>query len=197
MNSVDSIPCSLLQHNWVWEEAEEAGLNKVHKCRSNRKNIYVCSDTLSLIRSSCHGASATTRPQISTTWSPSPTWGMTPSRLSMDPCRHKVLTYIEYRAVSGVFRTIGPPPPLYPESVSSPRPKGGGYTLTGRWGGGGSIFRKTPDIGLTSYSMISTVCRTFSSIAYYPDWRVLISPCLQYEPTKKIKFFLHSYDTMF
>jgi hypothetical protein len=41
---------------------------------------------------------------------------------------HKVLTYIEYRAVSGVFRTIDPPPPLHPESVSSPRTKGGGYT---------------------------------------------------------------------
>jgi hypothetical protein len=29
-----------------------------------------------------------------------------------------------------------------------------GYTLAGRWGGGGSIFRKTPDIGLASYSII-------------------------------------------
>jgi hypothetical protein len=41
-------------------------------------------------------------------------------------CFHKVLTYIEYRAVSGVFRTIDPPPPLHPASVSSPRTKGGG-----------------------------------------------------------------------
>jgi hypothetical protein len=40
---------------------------------------------------------------------------------------HKVLTYIEYKAVSGVFRTIDPPPhPLSPASVSSPRTKGGG-----------------------------------------------------------------------
>ncbi len=37
---------------------------------------------------------------------------------------HKVLTYIEYRAVSGVFRTIDPPPPLHPASVSSPCTKG-------------------------------------------------------------------------
>jgi hypothetical protein len=37
---------------------------------------------------------------------------------------HKVLTYIEYRAVSGVFRTIDPPPPLPPASVSSHRTKG-------------------------------------------------------------------------
>jgi hypothetical protein len=61
---------------------------------------------------------------------------------------HKILTYIEYRAVSGVFRTIDPPPPLHPASVSSPRTKGGGHTLAGRGGGGGGIFRKTPDIGL-------------------------------------------------
>ncbi len=35
--------------------------------------------------------------------------------------RQKVLTYVEYRAVSGVFRTIDRPPPLQPASVSSPR----------------------------------------------------------------------------
>jgi hypothetical protein len=33
---------------------------------------------------------------------------------------------MEYRAVSGVFRTIDPPPPLHPASVSSPRTKEGG-----------------------------------------------------------------------
>ncbi len=46
-----------------------------------------------------------------------------------------LLTYIEYRAVSGVFRTIDPPLPLRPSSVSSQRTKGGGgggYTLVGR-----------------------------------------------------------------
>jgi hypothetical protein len=37
-----------------------------------------------------------------------------------------VLTYLEYIAVSGVFQTIDPPPPLHPASVSSPRTKGGG-----------------------------------------------------------------------
>ncbi len=57
-------------------------------------------------------------------------------------CGRKILTYIEYRTVSGVFRTIDPPtPPLHLASVSSPRTKGGGYTLAERWGGGGSIFR--------------------------------------------------------
>jgi hypothetical protein len=29
---------------------------------------------------------------------------------------HKVFTYIKYRAVSGVFRTIDTPPPLHPAS---------------------------------------------------------------------------------
>ncbi len=67
----------------------------------------------------------------------------------------KYFTHIEYRAMSGVCRTIDPPPPLHPASVSPPAPKGGGYTFAGRWGGGGSIFRKTPDIGLASYSIIS------------------------------------------
>jgi hypothetical protein len=41
-----------------------------------------------------------------------------------------------YRAVSGVFRNYWRGPPLHPASVS--------YTLAGQWGGGGSIFRKTP-----------------------------------------------------
>ncbi len=46
---------------------------------------------------------------------------------------HKVLTYIEYRAVSGVFRTIDPPTPSPPsESVLPPAPKAGGYILAGR-----------------------------------------------------------------
>ncbi len=69
---------------------------------------------------------------------------------------HKVLTYVEYRAVSGVFQNIDPPPPLHPASVSSPRTKGGGvqHSPGGEWIGG-SIFWKTPDIGLASYSIIS------------------------------------------
>jgi hypothetical protein len=70
--------------------------------------------------------------------------------------KQKVLTYIEYRAVSGVFRTIDPPPPLHPASVCTPSaPKAGGYTHSPVGEGwGGSIVRKTPDIGLASYSII-------------------------------------------
>jgi hypothetical protein len=59
---------------------------------------------------------------------------------------HKVLIYIEYRAVSGVFRTINPPPPFHPASVSSPRTKGGTHSLGGE-GVGGQYFgrRQTLD----------------------------------------------------
>jgi hypothetical protein len=72
---------------------------------------------------------------------------------------HKVLTKVVYRAVSGVFRTIGPPPPLHPVSVPSPAPKAGAeYTLNGRL-----ILRKTPNIGLASYIIIPL--RTNVSVA--------------------------------
>ncbi len=51
--------------------------------------------------------------------------------------RHKILTYLEYRAVSGVFRTIDPPSPSPPsECVLTPHQRRG-YTLAGRWRGGG------------------------------------------------------------
>jgi hypothetical protein len=60
--------------------------------------------------------------------------------------------------VSGVFRTINLPPPLHSASVSSPRTKGRGSTHSpGSEGVGGSIFRKTPDIVLASYSIISVL----------------------------------------
>ncbi len=67
------------------------------------------------------------------------------------------VTYVEYRAVSGVFLNIGPPPLSPPSEWVLPlhQRRGGGYTLAGRWGGGGSIFWKTSDIGLASYNIIS------------------------------------------
>jgi hypothetical protein len=70
---------------------------------------------------------------------------------------HKVLTYVEYRAVSGVFQNIDPPPPSPPsECVLPPAPKAGGTPSLGPVREvGGSIFWKTPDIGLASYSIIS------------------------------------------
>ncbi len=51
---------------------------------------------------------------------------------------HKVLTYIEYRAVSGVFRTIDPPTPSPPsECVLPPAPKAGDTHSPGGEGVGG------------------------------------------------------------
>ncbi len=67
--------------------------------------------------------------------------------------QHKALTYVEYSTelCLASSKILTPPHPfLHPASVPSPRTKGGGYTLAGRWGGwgpGGSIFRKTRDIG--------------------------------------------------
>ncbi len=76
------------------------------------------------------------------------------------PRPHKVLTYIEYRAVSavsGVFQTTKlltppPPPPLYPARVSPPpAPKAGGTHSPGGEGVGGQYFgrRQTLDWPLT------------------------------------------------
>jgi hypothetical protein len=45
---------------------------------------------------------------------------------------YKVLTYEEYRAVSGVFQNIDPPTPLHPANMSLPRTKGGGVHHTRR-----------------------------------------------------------------
>ncbi len=60
---------------------------------------------------------------------------------------HKILTYIEYRAVSGVF-CIGPPPPSPPsECVLPPAPKTGGTHAPDGEGVGGQYFgrRQTLD----------------------------------------------------
>jgi hypothetical protein len=48
---------------------------------------------------------------------------------------HKVLKYVEYRAVSGVFQNIDPPGPhpLYTQrECPFPAPKAGGYKFAGR-----------------------------------------------------------------
>ncbi len=72
---------------------------------------------------------------------------------SHDRFYHKVLIYIEYRAVSGVFRTLSTPPPQ--RVCPSPASKAGGYALAAPGGEGvgpwGSIFRKTPDTGVALY----------------------------------------------
>ncbi len=59
--------------------------------------------------------------------------------------QHKVVTYVEYRAVSGVFHNIDPPPSLHPASVTSPR--------TIRLGGTHSILEDARHwIGLLQYN---------------------------------------------
>jgi hypothetical protein len=47
----------------------------------------------------------------------------------------EVRTYVENRAVSGVFQNIDPLPPLHPASVSSPAPKAGGEGVGGQYFG--------------------------------------------------------------
>ncbi len=72
----------------------------------------------------------------------------------------KYLLYI-CRVQSCVWRLpkYWPPPPSPPHERVFPRTKGGGEGggthLPGGEGGGGSIFWKTPDMGLASYSIIS------------------------------------------
>ncbi len=71
---------------------------------------------------------------------------------------HKVLTYEEYRAVSGVFQNIHPPPPPTPLSTQRvcppPTPKAGGYTLAWQWGRGVNILEDARHwIGLLQYNL--------------------------------------------
>ncbi len=81
-------------------------------------------------------------------------------QLGFDPrpqsFHHKVLTYIEYRAVSSVFRTIDPHPLSTQRVCPPPAPKAGGgvHTRQAVRGWGGSTFRKTPDVGLASFCII-------------------------------------------
>ncbi len=68
---------------------------------------------------------------------------------------HKVLTYIEYRAGSGVFRTIDPPTPSTASECVLPRTKGGGGGGTHSPGGEGLGVNISEDarhwIGLLQY----------------------------------------------
>jgi hypothetical protein len=76
--------------------------------------------------------------------------------------KHKVLAYIEYSTEQCLAASeLLTPLPLSTQRVCPPpRTKGGGGRgeggthSPGGEGGGESIFRKTPDIGLASYSII-------------------------------------------
>ncbi len=80
--------------------------------------------------------------------------------------------------MSGVFQTIDPPLPLHPASLSSPHTKGRGVHTRRAVRGGGSIFRKTPDIGLVSYSIIPLRCSaTMSEFAVRTPETIVLRPC--------------------
>jgi hypothetical protein len=67
---------------------------------------------------------------------------------------HKVLTYIEYRAVSGVFRTIDPPPPSPPSECVLPPPhqrRGGSHSPGGEGVGVNILEDARHWIGLLRY----------------------------------------------
>ncbi len=67
----------------------------------------------------------------------------------MDWYMHKVPTYVEYRAVSGVFQNIDPPPPSPPSECVLPPHQ--------RRGGGVNILKDARHwIGLLQYNL-STV----------------------------------------
>ncbi len=112
---------------------------------------------------------------------------------------YKVLTYVQYRAVSGVFQNIDPPPPLHPANVSSPRTIGGGGGTHLPGGEGGWVVNILEDarhwIGLLQYNP-----STGRGIVYFPmvfttclpgNWRegrgdrsVYICLSLEYNPFK-------------
>ncbi len=66
------------------------------------------------------------------------------------------------------------PTPFFTRRVCTPRNKGGGYTLAGQRGGlggrsgWGSIFLKTQDIGLVSYSNNLSTVQTHQDAAHAP-----------------------------
>ncbi len=66
----------------------------------------------------------------------------------------KVLTYVKYRAVFGVFQNIDPPTPLHPASVSSPRTKGQWAEEGGGGGWGVNILEEARHrTGLLQYNL--------------------------------------------
>ncbi len=74
-----------------------------------------------------------------------------------DRYEHKAFTSVKENPLSGVFQNIEPPPSSPSECVLPPHQSRGVKTRRAVRGvGGGSIFWKTPDIGLSSYSIISS-----------------------------------------
>ena len=88
--------------------------------------------------------------------------------------------------MSGIFQNIDPPP-LSTQRLCPP-PHQTGYILVGQWGGGGSIFWKTPDIGLASYSLIPLRCKQKPAQELHFDNRFLK------RKTIRLETFLHIYN---
>jgi hypothetical protein len=89
--------------------------------------------------------------------------------------------YRKYRAVSDVFRTIDPPPPLHQASVSSPRIKGGKvHTRLAVRGAamGGQYFGRRQTLGwpLTVWSL-------YAHTSYYScEESVIVNICIVFSP---------------
>ncbi len=80
---------------------------------------------------------------------------------------HKVLTYVEYRAVSGVLQNIYPPPPSPPSECVLPPHQRWGVLTRRAVGGGGWVVNILVDarhwIGLLQYNL--------STVSPYPNIR--------------------------
>jgi hypothetical protein len=82
---------------------------------------------------------------------------------------HKVLTYVEYRAVSDVFQYIDPHPLSTQRVCPPPAPWGGGGVHTRRAvRGWGSIFWKTPGIRLACNSLIPLRSNENGTVSFKP-----------------------------
>jgi hypothetical protein len=90
-------------------------------------------------------------------------------------CNHKVLAYVEYRAVPGVFQNIDPPPspPSPPSECVLPPHQGGGYTLSGRrggWGGVNILEDARHWIGLLQFNLSTAVMSAAElSVGFFCD----------------------------
>jgi hypothetical protein len=134
---------------WIKSSRKNIGACAAHMFTSVPTVSYVCAQCLAAANPSCilHNTIYVSKLR-DTTHGLIYSQGarLSPIQIVYDTPVHKVLTYIENRAVSGVFRTMDPPPPLHPASVSFPLTKGGGSTHSpGSEGVGGQYFgRRQP-----------------------------------------------------
>jgi hypothetical protein len=112
-------------------------------------------------------------------------YGVSPLNLSKNLRRkHKVLTYVEYRAVFVSSKILPPQPPLHPASVSPPPHQRRGVHT--RRAVRGQYFWKTHGMGLASYTIISLRSEE------HRDNLINLDLCL-YNPTLDTVPFLRRY----